>query len=156
MDLGQIRSISERNDKARLCTNERNSRGTIEKMVLPHQNFIQQYYCCLTKSKRDLSSPPKGHKFSDAQQRFYEEVQVEFAQLCALTCYDLKPCIKARLDRGYGSRLGSSHEYLETGGIIQYLTVPDLDQCTFIELTCFLITLSRKGRVIYARTCQSR
>ena len=60
-------------------------------------------------------------------------MQVQLAQLCALTYSDLEPCIKATLDRGYGSRLRSTHEYLEIGDIVQYLTVPDLDHYTFIN-----------------------
>lgn len=88
-----------------------------------------------------LSPIAKKSPFSNLQCRTYEAAISELSKLCQKERTKFLPCLKALLQRGFGSATKSSHERLHVGNIVQILLEPGFEHKTFLANF-----ISSKGR----------
>ena len=79
-----------------------------------------------------LHSPPRLHEFSRNQKTLFASSIETLARVCMLKPDNLSVCYKAVMERGYGSKGKSSHEWLELDDNVQVLVAPSIEQTAFI------------------------
>lgn len=108
-------------------------RGTVERR-------LDKWY---SNSRMTFSSDPKwivqnvptGFKFSSEQESFFSITSNELSGMSLQQPGGFKLCMKAVLDRGFGSSGKSNHERLDLGDIVQILLTSGFEHNRFITST---------------------